>query len=179
MSSTSKILVQASVVSLVLLLASQVYAQIPQIPAQQPANESLAEGDAVVKIDSRGDFNIKVSVKFDAAADDYPVGNLRLKVDMSDSLKGVFEASHIQHLSTTGKHTATIWISGRCIVESEGEDANVDGAQFWVMIADNTRDNQGTPDIVSFLIIDKTGKRIAYGTGPVADGDIEVKDTPN
>jgi hypothetical protein len=39
--------------------------------------------------------------------------------------------------------------------------------------------HQGTPDIVSFLIFDGAGKRMAYGTGPVVDGDLEVTDTSN
>ena len=49
------------------------------------------------------------------------------------------------------------------------------GCRFWLMLADNKQANaQGTPDVVGFLIFDGTGKRVAYGTGPVVDGDIEV-----
>ena len=49
------------------------------------------------------------------------------------------------------------------------------------MIADNKRkdEEEGTPDIIGFLVVDKDGRRVAYGTGPVAAGDIDVADTPN
>jgi hypothetical protein len=36
-----------------------------------------------------------------------------------------------------------------------------------------------TADVVSFLVFDGTGKRIAYGTGPLVDGDIKVAPTGN
>jgi hypothetical protein len=53
------------------------------------------------------------------------------------------------------------------------------------MFADNAKSSvtpapvQHTPDIISFLVIDKTGKRIAYGTGPVTTGNVDVSPTGN
>jgi hypothetical protein len=42
------------------------------------------------------------------------------------------------------------------------------------MVANNKKLNEpGTPDIVGFVIYDRNGNRVAYGTGPL-DGDIEV-----
>ena len=34
--------------------------------------------------------------------------------------------------------------------------------------------NGKTPDIVSFLVLDAKGNRIAYGTGPVIHGQVTV-----
>jgi len=37
------------------------------------------------------------------------------------------------------------------------------------MLADNNREGEEqTPDVISFLVYDRNGKRIAHGTGPVA-----------
>jgi len=48
------------------------------------------------------------------------------------------------------------------------------------MIADNKKAAvPGTPDVVSFLVFDGTGKRVAYGTGPLAEGDLTVAPTGN
>jgi hypothetical protein len=48
------------------------------------------------------------------------------------------------------------------------------------MLIDNKKPSgSGTPDIISFLVFDKTGKRMAYGTGPVVEGDIDIASTPN
>jgi hypothetical protein len=35
-----------------------------------------------------------------------------------------------------------------------------------------------TPDVVGFLIFNKAGQRVAYGTGPLARGHIAVAPTP-
>lgn len=51
------------------------------------------------------------------------------------------------------------------------------GCRFWLLIADNRKSNdEKTPDIVGFVIYDRKGNRVAYGTGPL-DGDIEVAAT--
>ena len=38
---------------------------------------------------------------------------------------------------------------------------------------------EGTPDVISFLVLDGNGNRVAYGTGPVSGGDIVVDPTGN
>jgi hypothetical protein len=64
-------------------------------------------------------------------------------------------------------------VNGRC-------KADVAGCRFWLMIADNRRgDAKGTPDVVSFLVFNSVGQRVAYGTGPVLKGDLQVSPTPN
>jgi hypothetical protein len=66
-------------------------------------------------------------------------------------------------------------MNGRCYTE------NVKGCRFWMMLTDNRRDQdpEGTPDVASFLVFDGNGQRVAYGTGPVVDGDIVISPTPN
>jgi hypothetical protein len=39
--------------------------------------------------------------------------------------------------------------------------------------------DKGTPDVVSFLVFNGAGQRVAYGTGPVLKGDIQIAATPN
>jgi len=77
-------------------------------------------------------------------------------------------------MTSTGKHTPTLYVNGRC--KAEG----VRGCRYWLMIANNKKaQGPGTPDVASFLVFDGTGKRVAYGTGPLADGDLEVAPTGN
>jgi hypothetical protein len=33
--------------------------------------------------------------------------------------------------------------------------------------------------VVSFLVFNSVGQRVAYGTGPVLKGDLQVSPTPN
>jgi hypothetical protein len=45
-------------------------------------------------------------------------------------------------------------------------------------VADSKREREEqTPDVISFLIYDRNGKRVAYGTGPVAKGEVTVAPT--
>ena len=89
---------------------------------------------------------------------------------MSDSSAGAtITATTFEQVTSIGKHTPTAFINGRC------KAAEINGCRFWLMIADNKGlDREGTPDIVSFLVVDGTGRRVAYGTGPVLKGDIKV-----
>ena len=48
------------------------------------------------------------------------------------------------------------------------------GCQLWLMLVDNGTSE--TPDIVSFIVVDGMGKRVAYGTGLVTIGDIRIDD---
>ena len=42
------------------------------------------------------------------------------------------------------------------------------------MVANNKKkSDQGTADVVGFVVYDRNGNRVAYGMGPL-DGDIEV-----
>ena len=158
-------------------------AQTPQIPTLQVCNHTLAQGEAKVHIDTRkdathtGDFAVAIELKCDSAGPGYPAGTLSITgISMSDSaVQGTITATTFEQVTTTGKHTPTVFLNGRC---RAGE---VRGARFWMMIANNKspESQTRTPDIVSFLVVDETGKRVAYGTGPVVSGDIKIDPTPN
>jgi hypothetical protein len=152
-----------------------------QIPNLHTSNKSAVEASAEVTILRRKDashagvFTVKGSLKFDPAADDYPSGNMTIKVDLSDSAKGTFVIKSVEQLDTTGKHTPTAYASGRCAAET---DPKAVGCRYWLMLADNKREDQPqTPDVISFLVYDRAGKRVAYGTGPVSKGDVTVAGT--
>jgi hypothetical protein len=42
------------------------------------------------------------------------------------------------------------------------------------MLVDNGSNMTEAPDIIGFLVIDGTGKRIAYGTGTLKAGEIQI-----
>lgn len=153
----------------------------PQIPSLQVCNSTQASGTGKVKIGSRADaistgtFSVSIELKCDSN-NQYPAGNLKLAdISMSDStVQGTITSSSFEQVTSTGKHTPTVFLNGRC------KAANITGCRYWIMIADNkTASASGTQDVVSFLVFDGTGKRVAYGTGPVVEGDLDVKDTGN
>lgn len=170
-----------AVLSALALMSTAALAQQPQIPTLQVCNKTAAQGEAGVKITSRADashtgtFRVRLEVKCDPV-DGYPSGSLTLAaVSMSDStVQGTLTATTFEQMTSTGKHTPTLYVNGRCRAEG------IRGCRYWLMIANNKKVGvQGTPDVVSFLVFDGTGKRVAYGTGPVADGDLEVAATGN
>jgi hypothetical protein len=161
--------------------AGAALAQQPQIPTLQVCNATSAHGEGRVKIASRtdaahsGNFRVRLEVKCDPA-NGYPTGNVTIAdISMSDSIvQGTLTATSIEQMTSTGKHSPTLYINGRCQAE------RVHGCRYWLMIANNKKaDAQGTPDVASFLVFDGTGKRVAYGTGPLAEGDLEVAPTAN
>jgi len=149
------------------------------IPALHVSTKSFAKGSGKVFIKSRQDaassgaFTVKLTVQFDPAVDEYPIGTIEFRVDLSDGAKGSFSATSIELINSHGKHNPTVFITGRC-----KDDAQPDakGCRYWLMIANNKRpnDHEGTADVVSFTIHDRNGNRVSYGTGPVVSGDFEV-----
>jgi hypothetical protein len=178
LSNVKKILVLTAALALLPVAA---FAQQAQIPSLQVCNKTFAQGVGTVKILSRSDilhsgsFVIRLDVKCEPAVDGNPTGTLLFAaIDMSDSaVGGNITATTIDQLTSSGKHTPTAWLTGRC------QTAGVAGCRYWLMIADNGDGSPDTPDIVSFLVFDNLGKRIAYGTGPVVDGDLFVSATSN
>ena len=158
-------------------------AQQPQIPTLQVCNETQVQGKAVVKIGSRvdvshsGTFTITIEVKCNRESNNgYPAGTFQIvNLSMSDSIvQGTIAAISLEQVTSTGKHTPTAYLNGRCRADK------VIGCRFWLMLADNKKPNQsGTPDVVSFLVFNSAGQRVAYGTGPVVEGDIQVAPTSN
>lgn len=157
-------------------------AQQPQIPTLQVCNQTGATGRAFVKINSRSDavhtgvFSVEIDLRCSSSGTGYPTGTVKIfDINMSDSIaQGTITGTTLEQVTTTGKHTPTVFLNGRCRAD------NVNGCRFWMLIADNKKEGaEGTPDIVSFLVFDGTGKRVAYGTGPVIKGDITVQPTGN
>ena len=155
---------------------------VTSIPAFHVSDLSKVEGSGDVFIDSRKDavssgvFGVRLAVHFDPVVDDYPVGTLQIKVDLSDSAKGIFKATSIELINSYGKHNPTVYLTGRCLPEASTGTVQPKGCRFWLMIANNKSGTtaQGTPDIVGFAIHDRSGNRIAYGTGPLKSGDFIV-----
>jgi len=179
-------LTAGSLLSLVALLPAPLQAQQPQIPTLQVCNQTLVTGGGLVKIVSRADaghsgtFKVEVETKCDVSG--YPTGIVRIiGLSMSDSIvQGQITSTLIEQLTSTGKHTPTAYINGRCNAQAPAGAAPIVGCRFWIMFADNkVATAPQTADVVSFLVFDGNGKRIAYGTGPVVEGDIKVAPTGN
>lgn len=161
---------------------SSLWAQQPQIPTLQVCNPTKVTGLAMVKIDSRkdtsndGTFKVAIDSNNPIVCDvkGYPAGSLKIKdIRLTDSaITGDITVTSIEQVTTTGKHTPTVYLNGRC--KAKG----LKGGRFWMMLVDNKKKSGNvTPDIIGFLVLDKTGKRMAYGTGPVVEGNIIVQDT--
>ncbi len=160
----------------------------PQIPSLQLASKVRVQGQGQVAIPSRsaagiaGTFNIVVDVSFDPAVNDYPVLNvLRIEaIRLTDSVQGTAVATGLYQLTSIGKATPTAWISGRCNFDPSGAvpAPGMRGCLFWLLIANNrgpgTPLPAGPPDVISFVILDKTGTQFAYATGPLTQGDVRV-----
>jgi len=150
------------------------------IPNLHLSTQSKATGSATVAIVSRADishtgiFKIEVNVIFDPVSGGYPTGTIKIAVDLSDFLKAIFTSTTVELINSFGKHNPTTIFTGRCKVPRENiREPN--GYKYWVIIADNNNEKEtGTPDIVGFVVTDRTGNRIAYGMGPVKNGDLTV-----
>lgn len=152
------------------------------IPAFHVSDISKADGSGDVFIASRKDavasgvFQIKLAVHYTPPADEYPVGNLSIHADLSDSARGTFVATSIELINSYGKHNPTLYMTGRCKMDPAAGVQQARGLRYWLMVANNkqAQDPRGTPDVVGFAVHDNTGARIAYGTGPLRAGDIAV-----
>lgn len=166
---------------MVVFLTGPAFANEPQIPNIFLNNATKLKGEAAVFIDARqgltsGTFIISIAAL--SSPPDYPSGQVEMKIDMDDSSIVYFRSTTVEALSSTGKSTPTAYIMGRCEVESANEVFR--GCHYWITLADNgNEDENETPDVVGFLVLDGNGKRIAYGTGPVVKGDIYVSPTGN
>ncbi|HKO57856.1 MAG TPA: hypothetical protein VJ276_18455 [Thermoanaerobaculia bacterium] len=172
--------------ALVLLASAPLLAQTPQIPTLQVCNGTTSVGGGTVQILARQDLqhtgkaNIKIQMGCDPInGNGYPSGAFSMNVSFSDSSVATVSSTTVEQYTTTGKHTPTLYANGRCNASNPG--AATIPCHWWLTIANNRGANQpnGTPDIVGFLIVDKTGKRLTYGTGPLVSGDINITPTSN
>jgi hypothetical protein len=166
-------------------------AQTPQIPTMQVCNLSgatsvLSAGSPLVHIPSRapGGFTGNVNIRVAAGCDPttgFPVGSVSLfNVSMNDPSPAGFVGSissvQIDQLTFTGTVNPTAYMAGKCIAQSASTAGAVGTipCHFWVLFAHTSGPNDTAPslgpDIVSFLVVDKSGKRLAYATGPVVAG---------
>jgi hypothetical protein len=156
------------------------FAQQIQIPSLQVCNTTkLSANNAVVIIETRasapltGFFALRGSLRCDPAAGVvYPTGALGIfGISMNDSsIQGDVTFTTFEQVTSGGKVTPTLWVNGRC------KAANVRGCHYWLLAVDNVKGHPlgKTFDVVSFLILDQNGKRAAYGTGNVVDGDLTI-----
>ncbi len=166
-----------------LFLTSLSQAQ-PQIPTLQVCNGNLARSEALVEIDARmppafsGSFELHMKLECELAGSGYPVGAVNfMNIDMNDSVLGAIVSSSIEQVTTAGRATPMLYVNGRCKVDPAADfNKSTEGCRFWLMATDNRGNLSSgqTPDIVSFLVFNKFGQRIAYASGPVVKGDVQV-----
>jgi hypothetical protein len=172
-----------------------IMAQNPQIPTLEVCN--LASGMVVlssmtpqVHIPSRmlggftGNVTVNVNVQCNPSTG-FPAGTLTLSaLSMNDTLAGLFSISAVQfdQVTSTGTTNPTAYLSGQCMAQTVGIFGTITvPCHFWIMLVTGTSSSTNNipgPDIVSFLVFDKTGKRIAYASGPVTSGSGVIQVTP-
>lgn len=173
--------ISALLLAVAALASNGALAQQAQIPSLQVCNETAVKGDGLVFLDQRQDgshngvFTIKIQLRCDPGGSSYPTGFVSMEIDMTDSNLVFLESEEFEQVTTTGKHTPTAYMNGRCRAYDES-GKQVEGCRFWLMVADNGK--KETPDVVGFLAFDGKGNRISYGTGPLRQGDIKVAPSP-
>ncbi|MEE8282526.1 MAG: hypothetical protein V3R47_03295 [candidate division NC10 bacterium] len=161
------------------MLLSSTFPSVPakplQVPTLQVCNQmTQVRGKAIVKIASRSNGThagiFEMSIQLRCRPRGYPEGKLQIDIDMSDSaISGILVGTTFEQLTSTGKRTPTAYLNGRC------KAGKAPGCRFWLMVVDNSEGDKGTPDVIGFLVLNEAGNRVAYGTGPVAQGDITVR----
>ncbi len=169
----------AALFSIGVCVGTPALAQQIQIPSLQVCNATKLSSNSFVIIDTRADatysgfFSLRGSLSCSpTAATPYPTGTLGLYgISMNDStIQGDVTFTTFDQVTSGGKYTPTMWVSGLC------KSANVRGCHYWLMAVDNVPGQVigRTYDVISFLILDANGKRVAYGTGNVVDGDLKI-----
>ena len=148
------------------------------IPALMPLDRCKAQGNGLVKIESRtaggtlaGTFKIDINFDFNPAVHAVPVGGLRISTNLSDGTNGEFKTEKILTVNVHGKHNPTLFLTANV----DEDLPNFKGCQLWLMIA-NTKNSEfrGIYDVVSFVIQDNKGSLVNYGTGVLLEGDIKI-----
>jgi hypothetical protein len=142
-------------------------------------------GSPQVHIPSRapGGFTGNVNIRVAAGCDPttgFPVGSVSLfNISMNDPSPAGFVGSissvQIDQITSTGTVNPTAYLAGKCFAQTAtAAGVGTIPCHFWVLFAHTGGPNDTAPslglDIVSFLVVDKTGKRLAYATGPVVTG---------
>lgn len=172
-------LIIAALVGAVAWAGTPAIAQQIQIPSLQVCNDTKLSANAFVIIETRkspplnGFFSLRGKLECDPTGGVfYPAGTLGLfGISMNDShIQGDVTFTTFDQVTSGGKVTPTAWVSGKC------KAANVRGCHYWLMAVNNVPGNPTgkTYDVVSFMILDENGKRVAYGTGNVVDGNLTI-----
>jgi hypothetical protein len=160
------------------------HGQVPQLPTLQSCNRTRLVGQGKVFITSRretvsgvaGTFALTTSgIECDSSMG-YPRGSLSISIDLTDSVRGTVASTILEQVTSTGKHSPTAYLTGRCDVTPKA----ISGCKFWLMVVDNKQPKaQGVPDVIGFMVVDGSGRRVAYGAGPLREGDLQVNPTDN
>jgi hypothetical protein len=171
------ILAVLTVITLLLSAYDPLYAQSLPVPQVQPCKDQAVQGKAIGHIPSRkdeshsGEFTVTVEVKcHQGQIQNFPY---HLEIDaytLNDTqVRHRIAVDRFDQLTSLGKAvTPTVFLTGTCTVDQE----EIPGCRFWLMLVDNKVES----DKISFLIVDGAGKRIAYGTGSLKAGDIEIQE---
>ena len=148
-----------------------------EYPNSKPARIERHQGQrqGVISLPNRSDaahtgsFRLNLDVHFDPSSDNYLViSKLELnRIDLVDSvIKGDVIATTIEQISSWGKYTPTMTLTGRCRVKSDTEKPVV-GCRYWLLLALN---RPQAPDMVSYVVFDRKGVRVSHATGAVSNG---------
>lgn len=154
-------------------------AQTTQIPTLQVCNIGKAFGTAQVYLSRRQDISNAGTIDITASdigcdpqsTNPYPTGNISMRFSLSDTSISDMRVTLIEQMSSVGKHTPTTYMNGRC-----SANGGTIPCHFWLMLVDNKWNSIDSPaDVLSILVVDRNGNRLAYGTGPIKSGDIVVQ----
>ena len=166
----------------IFFVAATAFGQTPQLPTLQVCNGTVVRAAGTVRIDSRvaagfaGTVDVKAEITCDPHGTAYPAGTVTLAISLTDAYQGTITMTTLEQVTSTGRVTPTAYVNGRC----KAGEKPIPGCRMWVTFVDNREpEAKGTPDILGFLVIDASGRRVAHGTGPLVKGDIRVGPTPN
>jgi hypothetical protein len=163
-----------------ILFIREAVGQHPQIPTLQVCNANLvAAGTGRTRITGQisgaptprsGDVSIAMNTRCEPTAEaGYPTGLIEMNFSLHNSSISRLKTTSIEQMMTTGKDTPIAVLSARCITDNNRR------CHLWLMVVDNKRPGfQGTPDSMSFIVLDTTGRRIAHGMAPLTQGDFTV-----
>lgn len=160
------------IVLLICLIASSGLVHAQFLPSPQLCNPTNVSGSASGRVEGHGHFELTLDITCNPDNKDsaFPQGSLTLFVKTNDpQFEGNLVATTIEGARTIGHVAPMAIVSGQCEVE------NVRGCRFWLFMADNDHDKAGTSDTISFLILDSSGREIAYASAPATDSTISIK----
>jgi hypothetical protein len=120
-----------------------------------------------------GQFQLTIDLGCSGDTPGVEVRNLELQArDLAGSDPGierVISADGIVQLASAGPAmTPAVFITGSC------QGGGSTGCRFWLMLVDNDAGQAKAQDFAAFLVTDGTGARLAYGAGPIDEGDISI-----